>query len=71
MDSLRMTEQAESIDQEVRAFLVEATLAGQSTDDMTKAVLARWGAAGVTAAQKLAEELVDALPRSERRRLKL
>jgi hypothetical protein len=62
---------AHVVDQEVRAYLVEATLAGRSENDMTKEVLARWGTAGVTAAQKLAEELVDSLPRADRRRLQL
>jgi hypothetical protein len=65
-----MTEQT-AVDREVRAFVVEGTLAGRSEDDMAKDVLARWGGAGVTAAQRFADELVEALPRAERRRLKL
>jgi hypothetical protein len=64
-----MTEQAESLDQDVRSFLIDATLAGRSASDMTKEVANRWGIDGVLAAGKFAEEFIEAQPRAERRRL--
>jgi hypothetical protein len=65
-----MTEQAEALDQDIRAFLIDATLAGRSAHDMAREVAVRWGAAGVAAADRFADEFIAAQPRAERRRVK-
>jgi hypothetical protein len=67
-----MTEQAALVDQEIRAFVIKAVLAGRDPVEIGTEAVARWGLDAVPVIKAFGEEVKNTpLSRADRRRLKL